>query len=177
MASAASYNAQQLQGLKTALDTAEANKASNPAAYEQARIAYYTLKDGQSWLSKEKERLARDHVAPVLKSYDAQFNGLQNELKTHAKVAQLSKDLQDTQVGDEEDARFLYKMYVNEENKANAANRLFELNPPTPSSWNTLFQVLIALLGLFIVFQIAFLGKGWKWFVSQPTVDPTPPNL
>ncbi len=68
MASAASFKSQQLEGLKTALDTAEANKASNPAAYEQARIAYYTLKDGQSWLSKEKERLARDHVAPVLKS-------------------------------------------------------------------------------------------------------------
>jgi len=177
MASAASFKAQQLQGLKTALDTAEANKASNPAAYEQARIAYYTLKDGQSWLSKEKERLARDHVAPVLKSYDSQFYGLQKELQTHAKVAQYAKDLQDKQVGDEEDARFLYKKYVDEENKANAANRMFELNPPSASSWPTIFEVLIALLAIFVVYQIAILQKGWKWFISQPTVLPVPPNL
>lgn len=177
MASAASFKAQQLQGLKTALDTAEANKASNPAAQEQARIAYYTLKDGQSWLSKEKERLARDHVAPVLKSQDSQFNALQNELKTHSKVAQQAKDLQDKQVGDEEDARFLYKKQVDEENRANAANRLFELGSyPTPA-WIQFFQVAIALIGLFIVYQVAVLQKGWKWFVSEPTVLPTTPNL
>ena len=177
MASAASFKSQQLEGLKTALDTAEANKASNPAAYEQARIAYYTLKDGQSWLSKEKERLARDHVAPVLKSQDSQFNALQSELGTHSKVAQYAKDLQDKQVGDEEDARFLQKKYVDEENKANAANRLFELGSYPTSSWITFFQVAIALIGLFIVYQIAVLQKGSKWIFPEPTVLPVSPNL
>ncbi len=39
-------------------DARQAMKNATPEAYPQARIHYFTLKEGQGWLRTEKERLA-----------------------------------------------------------------------------------------------------------------------
>jgi hypothetical protein len=48
--------------LKVALDTATENQDQDPAGYEKARIAYYTLLNGQGWLNTEKQRIATEDV-------------------------------------------------------------------------------------------------------------------
>ena len=64
----------QLDGLKVALDTATLNKDSDPIAYEKARVAYYTLLEGNTWLATEKDSIAKQDIEPVLTQYTNTYN-------------------------------------------------------------------------------------------------------
>ena len=63
----------------TKLQQAENARDVAPEAYEAARIAYYTLVKGDSWLQEEQNRIARVEAQPVVNNYIAQYNGIQEK--------------------------------------------------------------------------------------------------
>ena len=103
----------QLDGLKTALDTATDNKDTNPEAYEQARIAYYTLLNGQTWLVGEKDRIAEEEIAPVITQYSDQYKELNDRKKQQAMFVNLSAALTAQEKEDENDVKFLNYSFIN----------------------------------------------------------------
>jgi hypothetical protein len=63
------------------LQTAE-NARGTPggeSAYERARVAYYTLTQGDTWLEQEKTRIANTEAQPIVDNYVAQYNGIQEK--------------------------------------------------------------------------------------------------
>ena len=120
----------QLKGL---YDIMESSK-NNPVAYEKARLQYYTLKDGQGWLAKEKERKAKEEIEARIQAINAKFDSLKS------KVVPVPTPVADVQIND----------------KVALAERLSQFTPSSPiSMWfSTFLDVTIACLGLFICYSL-----------------------
>jgi hypothetical protein len=147
-----------------------------PEAKEQARIQYFTLKDGQGWLRQEKEKIARSEIMPTIMNLETSYNRLKTTLSQHDSALQSASQAKQEEVGDEEETRFIQKQIA----EANVLDRLFRLGAPTPSSTPTvmswlsyLLDGIIALLGLYIVYLIFVGGKLNRFFVSS-TVETEP---
>lgn len=152
-----------LKTLQDALYEATLRKGVDPAAYEQARQNYYTVKDGVGWLHAEKERVSNNTTQSVINSYISRFNSMKQNIASQNSRQQATKDEQDGQVGDEDEARFIHSLINREKDKAGVHQRTLELmNSVLPNSWwNTplFFDILIGLLILFIAILLFGMGK------------------
>jgi hypothetical protein len=129
--------------LKEALDYMN---SAPPESYEQARIHYYTLKDGQGWLRTEKERLATIEVDPILSKLTSEFTKL-NEPSKHQEPVH--------EIGDEAETRYLHRRFLEEQDKVGVANRLSQLGQPISYSWFPfIVDILIAIVGLLCMYLL-----------------------
>ena len=146
-------------------------KNATPDAYEQARVNYYTLKEGQGWLQQEKERLAKQEIEPILKSYTTKYDFLKKELGTQTQISELINMLKAQEVGDESESRYLTNQLNLEKSKVGVARRLTEVGMPPVSSYSftwlpMLLDLIIGVLIIFVLYQILFGGKIFRKVVS-----------
>jgi hypothetical protein len=147
----------ELSNLLSAYQTAENTKSSDPERYEQARIKYFTLKDGQGWLATEKERLAKIEVEPILRELDSKYEMLQSNLKQKKEQQDLINLMKSHEVGDEDESRYIKHQLMKEKDKIGVVHRLTQIgNPLLPmNSWlSTALDVTIACLVLFIIYSV-----------------------
>jgi hypothetical protein len=161
--------------LKTALDTAAENQDGDPAGYERARIAYYTLLNGQGWLATEKQRIAKEEVEPVVKSYSTNYATLKDEQKSQAVFVNLANNLKAQEAGDKEDNAFLQTQLNKEKDKAEVLNRLSSFNVPTSPEYSyipIIIDILIAILMMSVLyFGFTKFNKISSLFTSTPSID------
>jgi hypothetical protein len=162
----------QLDGLKTALDTATDNKDTNPEAYEQARIAYYTLLNGQTWLVGEKDRIAEEEIAPVITNYSNQFKELKDKKKQQTIFVNLSSALTAQQKEDENEVKFLNTQVGKYINDTDLLNRLSQLKNVAQPEYDWLHYLLYGIIGLLGVYTLyLLLTKAMSYiFPSQQTL-------
>lgn len=144
-----------LSGLKMTLDEKEQTKNQDPDGYQQARIAYYTALNGDEWLVKEKERIAKDEISPKITQYTTQYDELKKQEKSQKVFVNLMNSLQAQQAEDQEDLHYLKKQVEAEKDKAAVLNRLTVLDTaPVPSTnyMPILLDVLLAVLGLVVLY-------------------------
>lgn len=162
----------QLDGLQSALDTATLNKNAEPEAYEQARVAYYTLLNGQGWLTGEKDRIAKQEIEPILTDLNNQFKGLQDKKKQQAVYVNLSSALsaQDKETRDE--VKFLNTSIAKEIASTDVLNRLTQLKTVPEAPQESLFYLLYIIVALLMVYTVyLFFSKvASRLMPSQPTV-------
>ena len=166
----------QLVLLKNAMDETE----EGTEQYEKARIAYFTLLNGQGWLNTEKQRIATEIVEPVLKQYRNTYDTLKSEKKSQSIFTNLSDMLKSQEGADESTNAFLKKDIVKEKDKADVLNRLNELNVGTPvsqpvaigfSAYISIFvDVLIALLAIGVLYMAYTKLGRVKQFVESTSV-------
>jgi hypothetical protein len=139
--------------LKSALDNT--SQTLNPEKYEQARIAYYTALNGQAWLAKEKERLAKLEVEPMILDYSTQYNALKAEQESQSVFTSMANALKMEESNDQEDNAFLNKQLNKEKTRTETLLRLNELGSSSPTSWiPILFDFGLVLLGLAVLFLL-----------------------
>ena len=146
--------------LKSALDTATENQDQDPAGYEKARIAYYTLLNGQGWLNTEKQRIATDEVQPVLNKYRTQYNSLKGEKQSQSIFTNLSNVLIGQEGADAADNSFLKKQLAIEKDKVDVMNRMNDLlvgTPESPQSGSYIPLIVDIIIGILII-GVLFLG-------------------
>jgi hypothetical protein len=149
-----------LSGLKAAFDEKTATRDTDPAGYEQARIAYFTELNGQGWLAQEKQRIASEEIAPVVSGYQDRYKQLQSETKNQGVFVNLMSMLKADEQQDQQELGGLNKKLESEKDKADALNRLNELNQQqtAPSSspqissttWYILIAIAVILVGYFL---------------------------
>jgi uncharacterized protein YdaT len=155
----------QLSLLKSALDQATATQDSNPEGYEEARIAYYTTLNGQSWLVQEKTDIAKNEIEPLLKNYSTKLDSLKEEIQSQKIFADLAGALKKQESSDEQDNAFLSKQVNAEKDQVALLNRMNELGAPAPipvlvpvtPPWYQVFiwWIVGAVITVFIL--------GWFW--------------
>ena len=146
-----------LSGLKAAFDEKTLTKSTDPEGYEQSRIAYMTELNGQGWLAQEKQRIASDEIAPVVSGYQQQFQSLQGDVKNQGVFVNLMSMLKADEQQDADTLGGLTKKLQSDQDKAETLNRLNELSQSTQEPVQippTVWYVLIALLGLFILYSV-----------------------
>jgi hypothetical protein len=123
-------------------DARQAMKNATPEAYPQARIHYYTLKEGQGWLRTEKERLAAAETDPLLRDLDNRYE----KSKTRAPPKK-----------DDAESRYLRRRLMEEKDKVGVALRNAELSSgglPQTSLMPYILDILIAVLGVGCVYLL-----------------------
>lgn len=138
--------------LKKALDKAAETKDTDPDSYEKARIAYFTLLNGQGWLTQEKQKIASQEVQPLLESYRKQYEKLKGEQQSQDMFDKLSKTLKSK--ANDQTTDFLQKELDKERSKAQALDRMNELNSGTPYSPTPVQQYISIMIDIVIVILI-----------------------
>ena len=145
---------QELANLKTALDQAAANKASDPEGYERARIAYFTLLNGQGWLQKEKKRIGDSEVAPLVKNYTDKYNSLKEEVKMQSMYTTMTDALTAQEGADQSTNAYLNKQLHSEKSQAETLNRLTALGGQQTAWMPRIMEGIIAILGLILLYTL-----------------------
>lgn len=140
--------------LKTAFDQAAENQDQDPAGYEKARIAYYTLLNGPGWLATEKQRIANEDVKPVLDDYNSKYKSLKSEQQSQSIFTNLANVLKSQESSDLESNAFLKKQLNEEKDKAQILDRLNSLNsmPEQTSYIPIILDIVYVLLMIAIVY-------------------------
>lgn len=79
---------QQLQDAENARDTA-------PEAYEEARIRYYTLTQGETWLQEERDRLEQSVVDPVIGKYASDYVDMKRRINQQRRTIDIVNAVKD----------------------------------------------------------------------------------
>ena len=132
-------------------------KNATPEAYPQARIHYFTLKEGQGWLRTEKERLASAQVDPLLKDLDSRYE------KARAPISTPKAD---------SESRYLHRRLLEEQDKVGVALRNVEFGSQTVNQTPMLpyiLDILIAIMGVGCVYLLLS-GKASRIFRPTNTI-------
>jgi len=137
-------NKKELDGLKARMDS-----ATTPADREQARLAYNTKLYGQEWLQKEKERIAKEEVEPMLMDYRTRFDALKQQQKTQSMFVTLMNQ-------NMSDSDFVDQKLRKQKSNTSALVRLNELTPTDAYFWffPLLLDGLLVVLGLVVVYLV-----------------------
>jgi len=126
----------------------------DPQGYEKARIAYFTLLNGQGWLATEKNRIAKEDIEPVLANYSTKFNALKGDQQSNKMFTKLANVIKVQEGADKQSNAFLKKELNAEKDKANVTDRMNELNSGGSSYIPIIMDLVLALLGLFVVYKL-----------------------
>jgi len=153
-----------LDELKAVMDRA------TPETAAKARTDYYTALNGQGWLAKEKEKIAKSDIEPVLRQYRDQYDAIDGSLKSQSQVSSLARAIKS-----DGGLPLLLQDYNAEKTKADVLNRSSYLSSgvvgDSSSNWvNSLLTGVIALCILAILVLIYFK------FV-RPKSTPTLPDM
>jgi len=155
----------QLRKLGSEMVTAIQNKDKDPEAYEKARASYYTVKEGQGWVHQDKEKQANEKVQPILDSYQQKFDKMKQDSLYRSASAQAKQDLLNSQIGDEDEVRFIHSEIEKERDQASVYQRMKELQglPVDVYAWLPSFlDFVLSIMILYIVYQLFIEGKLWR---------------
>lgn len=158
----------QLDGLKTALDTATTTKDSDPEGYEKARVAYYTLLEGNTWLATEKDSIAKQQIEPVLTQYSNQYNELKNRKKEQDVFVNLAATLKNQEAGNEEELAFLNNETGKEKVQTDVLNRLTEINGSPTYQFDWILYLLYGIIGTLGIYVVYLLIKKIFSYIYPP---------
>lgn len=148
-----------LESLKTAMDLAEKTKDTNPDGYEQARIKYNTLLNGQGWLAKEKDRIAKSEIEPQVVQYTSRFKELTSAQKSQDIFVNLAGALKAQTDEDVSENAFLKRQLSMGNDKTDTLNRLSQISGiPDGFSFTAyipvLLDVIIAIISIIILYML-----------------------
>jgi len=136
--------------LKTTLDNSD--KDTDPVGYEKARIAYYTLLNGQGWLNTEKQRIAKEEVEPIVSSYNTKYAALKGEQQSQSAFVSLANNLKAQQASGLEENAFLQKQLNKDKDRVDVLNRLSSFSTPAVSYIPILVDIVIGILMLVVLY-------------------------
>lgn len=154
-----------------ALLKSEMDSAKGTPQYEPARVKYYTLLEGQGWLAKEKERIAKDDLDSKIKQYTSQYETLKSQQKIQSTYSNLVSAFKAEEAQNEEQNKQITKQIGSVESQTAILNRLSQLSPvPSGFSISTylpiILDVLIGILSLVVLYMLYS-----KFMVSSEPVE------
>jgi len=136
----------------TALQAAENARGTQggETAYENARVAYYTLTKGDSWVNEEKQRIANTEAQPVIDGLVSQYTNLQAKRAEQASTIQVINGLKDKVLTVKDDLAFSVRTFQKQvdtiKNQINIDKKNQVEAVKAKSSWvNTVLNWMIAI--------------------------------
>ena len=154
------------------MDLAAKNKSTDLETYEQARIKYYTLLDGQKWLKTEQERIAKSDIEPIVSAYTTKYADLKKEQDTNSTFINLANSVKSQQADVEDKNSILEKQIQIQKNSADVTNRLYQLAGVPAGSVATPYLPIIldVIIGILSIIVAYLLFTKISSFFSTPTI-------
>lgn len=150
---------EQIAGAFQKLQDAENVRDQSPDAYELARIAYYTLTQGDSWLEKEKQRIANTEAQPIVDQYMDAYTDLVNRTQQQQQTIDAVDGIKDNLISVTDDMRFsvgAFEKQINEiKNQVQIAKRNKTQEVQTVSYWfDFILNILLCIAVVVVIYYV-----------------------
>jgi hypothetical protein len=159
----------QLQAAENARDVA-------PDAYQAARVAYYTLVKGDTWLNDEQTRIANVEAQPVINDLVGKYQSLQSRRSQQQAVIDSMKGVKDSVLSVKDELSFSVSNFQRQlkdiTNQINKDKRVQTIELLNATSWiEVLLNWLIGLSTLIAIFFLIryYMRRSSSAFGSQAT--------
>lgn len=162
--------------LKTAFITLQnaENARGTPAgesAYQTARIAYYTLTKGESWLQEEQTRIANTEAQPIVNTFTTQYRDLTDKKDQQQRTIDVIKGLRDKVLSVKDDLSFSVNTFQKQvdavKNKINIDKKARIETIETTTSWiDTFLNWAIAIATIVCIVLLVR-----RFYTSVPSID------
>jgi hypothetical protein len=143
-----------------ALQDAENARDKAPDAYQTARIAYYTLLKGDTWVEEEKNRVANTEAQPVINNFLDKYKSLQYTRSRQQAVIDSMNNVKQSVLGVKDDLDFSvsnFKKHLDDiKNQINKDKRDQDIQLAKASTWiEVLLNWMIGLVSLIAIYFLA----------------------
>ena len=156
----------------SALQAAENARDTAPDAYQAARVAYYTLVKGDSWVNEEKNRVANIEAQPVINELTQKYQSLQSRRSQQQATIDGINSVKQSIFSVKDDLNFSvsnFQKHIDDiTNQINKDKRKQKIELIKSTSWIEVFlNWLIALATLIAIFFLI------RYFMRPKTVPST----
>lgn len=99
-----------IDNAKNSLLNAENERGANPDAYQQARVSYYTLLQGDTWNEQERQRVENE-VRRDVAGYQTQINSLVNRINAQSMYSNIVQGTSDKVLQAKDDFDFMVNSF------------------------------------------------------------------
>ena len=103
---------------KESLLSAENGRTENPDGYQQARVNYYTLLQGDSWLTTEEQRVGNE-VQQEVQNYQERIRSLSKRLDAQTQYSDIVRNTSDRVLQAKDDLQFMVDNFAKQLDKIN----------------------------------------------------------
>lgn len=158
------------------LQEAENVRDKSPDIYRQARVAYYTLKEGDKWVEKERERLLKAEVEPKAQSFLETQRRAVGQFLNQRKTIDVVNGLKDRVLSLRDELKYSADTFKDQLEKVqDAINR--ENRTREPSKETSLYDWLDTILNILILSSLVYVTYtiGRKvWGRRPPSTNAVP---
>ncbi len=163
----------QLTDAFAALQTAENVRDKSPEAYQEARIRYYTLKNGESWVAEEQQRIQNGEAREKAEAYVSEYTNLARREQQQTKTMDVVNAVKDNILSMKDDFELttgaFAKQLTDLKNQIQMERKKGAIQTASVLTWvSTLLNVILVLV--LIVAVVLLIRKVTK----TPTYTPTP---
>lgn len=159
------------------LQLAENVRDKSPQAYQDARIRYYTLLNGEGWINEEKSRVLQGEVAPKIASYMTSYQDITTRRNQQQKTMDIVKAVKDKVVSMKDDFKMttnVFSKQINElKSQIEIEKRRSLAEKEETSSW--IHMVVNVLLIVFAIAAILVIVRKLS-STTTSTYTPSPAN-
>lgn len=154
------------------LQDAENARDKAPDAYQQARANYYTLKEGDTWRDRERERVLKSEVEPLVQKFIQMRNTALGQFENQRKTVDVVTGLKDRVLSLKDEVKYAadtFKEQLDKVQNAIQRERRDRTATPETSIWtwfDTLLNVAILVSLVFVGFTV------YRKFAFRPAVTP-----
>jgi len=153
-----------------ALQAAENARDTAPDAYQAARVAYYTLVKGDSWLNEEKNRVANIEAQPVIDELIQKYQSIQSRRSEQQATIDSMNNVKQSVLSVKDDLNFSvsnFQKHIDDiTNQINKDKRKQKVELIKATSWIEVFlNWLIALATLIAIFFLV------RYFMRPKTIS------
>jgi len=167
-----------LQTAFKTLQDAEAVRDQAPEAYQQARIGYYTLLKGDTWINDEKQRVAATEAQPIVNEYINKYTTLSNQNQQQKSTINLVNGVKDKVLSVQDELQYSVDAFTRQigdiKNQINIERHKKAEQLVNPLDWVDVFLNILLVLGTLVAIYYVF--KAVMKNRVQPTIPLTSPT-
>lgn len=143
------------------LQDAENVRDESPESYNAARVGYYTLIKGDTWINQEKARIAKTEAQPVIDNYNASYKDMNAQANQQKATIDVVNGVKDKLLTVQDDMAYsvnaFSKQIADIKNKINIDRQhRKQVEENSNNSWIDIFlNILIALTTISAIFIVA----------------------
>jgi len=150
----------QLRDAFRELQQAENSRDRSPQAYQNARIRYYTLLRGDSWLNEERNRIGQAEAIPKIVGYLQTYNDMTNRLGQQQRTLDIVQSVKDRILSLKDDFAYTTNTFSKQmgelKNQIELEKKRSQVEKQEVVSWvNIGLNILILLLAIVAVIIVA----------------------
>lgn len=154
---------------------AENGRDQNPDGYQQARVSYYTLLQGDGWLTSEEQRV-RAEVQKEVQSYQDRILSLSKRLDAQSQYSDIIRNTSERVLQAKDDMQFMVDSFAEQLDKINVEKEkhVREANERVLSSFGWIdtalnWAIIIALVVAVGIVSYRLYQK-YQYFYGKQTV-------